>query len=79
MAAAESLKENLIEGDGRGYQIVLVDLGDSAVNWTVRFWTAAADFWAVKEQLTHSVKTKLDEAEIGIPFPQMDVHLLNQP
>jgi small conductance mechanosensitive channel len=73
--AAESLKDKMIDGDGRGYQIVLVDLGDSAVNWTVRFWTTAADFWGVKEQLTHAVKINLDAADIGIPFPQMDVHV----
>ena len=76
--AADSLRDKLIEGDGRGFQIVLSDLGDSAVNWTVRFWTSSADFWAVKEQLTYAVKTKLDEAGIGIPFPQMDVHLTKQ-
>jgi len=74
-AAAETQRAKLLEGEGRGYQIVLVDLGDSAVNWTIRFWTSAADFWSVKEQLTHAVKSKLDEAGIGIPFPQMDVHL----
>ena len=73
--AAESLKDKMLEGEGRGYQIVLVDLGDSAVNWTVRFWTTSDNFWAVKEQLTHAVKVNLDGAEIGIPFPQMDVHI----
>ena len=74
MAAAESQKEFLVNGDGRGYQIVLGDLGDSAVGWTVRFWTKADDYWAVKEQLTAAVKQHLDEASIGIPYPQMDVH-----
>ena len=75
-AAAETLKDKLIPGESRGYQIALIDLGDSAVNWTVRFWTTSADFWAVKEQLTYAVKTQLDKAGIGIPFPQMDVHLV---
>ena len=73
--AAESLNDKMIQGDGRGYQIVLGDLGDSAVGWTVRFWCNAADFWGVKEELTRAVKQHLDQAGIGIPFPQMDVHL----
>ena len=73
--AAESLKDLLLEGDGRGYQIVLGDLGDSAVGWTVRFWTHAENFWVVKEQLTTAVKNNLDQAGIGIPYPQMDIHL----
>lgn len=74
-AAAESLKEKMIEGEGRGYQVYMLDLGDSSVNWVVRFWTTSADFWPVKEQLTRAVKMHLDEAGLGIPFPQMDVHV----
>ncbi|TWU33834.1 mechanosensitive ion channel family protein [Novipirellula artificiosorum] len=75
MAAAESQKEFLVEGEGRGYQIVLGELGDSSVGWTVRFWTSAGDYWTVKEYLTAAVKEHLDDANIGIPYPQMDVHL----
>ncbi len=74
-AAAESLRESLLEGDGRGYQVALGDLGDSAVNWTVRFWTTADKYWPVKEQLTAAVKEHLEQAGIGIPFPQVDVHV----
>ena len=73
--AAESLNDQMLQGEGRGYQIVLGDLGDSCVNWTVRFWCTAGDYWGVKEALTRSVKQHLDEAGIGIPFPQMDIHL----
>jgi small conductance mechanosensitive channel len=73
--AAESLDEYNVKGEGRGFQVFLIDLGDSSVNWTVRFWTTGADFWTAKEKLTEAVKQHLDEAGIGIPFPQMDVHL----
>ena len=73
--AAESLQNKMIVGDGRGYQVVLGALGDSAVNWTVRFWTSSDNYWGVKEELTEAVKNKLDDAGIGIPYPQMDVHL----
>ncbi len=57
------------------HAIVLGDLGDSSVNWTVRVWCPAADYWGIKEKTTRAVKMHLDEAGIGIPFPQMDVHL----
>lgn len=73
--AAESLDEYNVKGEGRGFQVFMIDLGDSSVNWTVRFWATGADFWTAKEKLTHAVKQHLDEAGIGIPFPQMDVHL----
>ncbi len=56
-------------------QVVLGDLGDSAVGWTVRLWVNAGDFWPAKEALTRAVKMALDDAGISIPFPQMDVHL----
>lgn len=74
--AAESLQSNMIIGEGRGFQIVLGDLGDSCVNWTVRFWAKSDDFWPIKEALTEAVKNKLDEAGIGIPYPQMDIHVM---
>ena len=73
--AAESLSDLNVQGEGRGFQVFMIDLGDSSVNWVVRFWATGADFWTAKEKLTHAVKAHLDEAGIGIPFPQMDVHL----
>ena len=56
-------------------QVYLVDLGDSAVNWQCRIWCAPADFWSVREDVTEAVKNALDEAGIGIPFPQMDINV----
>ena len=54
---------------------VLLDLGDSAVNWSVRVWANSGDFANVKQAATRAVKVALDEARIEIPFPQLDVHL----
>ncbi len=56
-------------------QVLLSQLGASSVDWSVRVWCATSDFWTVKEAATRAVKMALDEAGIGIPFPQMDVHL----
>ncbi len=56
----------------------LLELGDSSINWSVRVWSNTADYWAVREKLTREVKMALDNANIGIPFPQMDVHLDGQ-
>jgi small conductance mechanosensitive channel len=55
--------------------VILLGLGASSVDWSVRVWANAADFGAVKQATTRAVKMALDEAGIGIPFPQMDVHL----
>jgi small conductance mechanosensitive channel len=55
--------------------VVLNGLGDSAVNWAVRAWVTQQDFGVAKQALIRAVKLELDQAGIGIPFPQMDVHL----
>ncbi len=55
--------------------VVLVDLGASAVNWSVRVWARTSEFGDVKQAMIRSVKLALDEAKISIPYPQMDVHL----
>ena len=61
--------------DGGDAQVYLLELGDSSISWAVRVWCKPADYWAVREVCTEKTKVLLDEAGIGIPFPQMDVHL----
>ncbi len=52
----------------------VTNLGDSAVDITVRVWCAAADFWGLKTDLTKAFKEALDAKGIEIPFPQRVVH-----
>jgi small conductance mechanosensitive channel len=56
-------------------QIILLSLGNSSVDWQVRVWCKTEDYWTVWDAATKIVKQSLDEAGLGIPFPQMDVHL----
>lgn len=56
-------------------QIFLSSLGGSSVDWNVRVWANTPQYWDVHQQTVRAIKKVLDEAEIGIPFPQMDVHL----
>jgi small conductance mechanosensitive channel len=58
------------------HQVFLAGLGDSAVNWQVRIWCKTGDFWVVHEQALQSIKENLDGASIGIPFPNLEVHLV---
>ena len=55
--------------------VVLDGLGGSSVDWVVRAWARKEEFLEVKQALIRSVKLELDQAEIGIPYPQLDVHL----
>jgi len=56
-------------------QVYLSELGGSSINWVVRVWAHTSDYWSVRERLTEDIKRALDERGIGIPYPQMDVHL----
>ena len=59
-------------------QVYLKQLGSSSVDWSLRVWCAPVNYWGVKENLTAAAKQQLDLANIGIPFPQMDIHVIEQ-
>ncbi len=56
-------------------QIFLKAFGASSIDWEVRVWCETTVFWDVHQEVIAHVKRALDEAEINIPFPQMDVHV----
>jgi small conductance mechanosensitive channel len=56
-------------------KIAVSELADSSVNFVVRPWVNAADYWTVKWDLTEKIKLRFDAEGIEIPFPQMSVHI----
>ncbi|WP_224554075.1 small-conductance mechanosensitive channel MscS [Pectobacterium versatile] len=61
----------------KGVTIRLNEMAASSLNFVVRVWTTNGDAQAVYWDLLESFKRVLDEHRIGIPYPQMDVHLHN--
>ena len=55
--------------------VVLSKMGDSSLEFIVRVWTSAADYWPAYYFLLDRGKRALDHAGIEIPYPQMDVHI----
>ncbi len=55
--------------------IMLIELADSSVNFAVRPWVAAGDYWGVYSTVTENIKKRFDAEGISIPFPQQDVHV----
>ena len=55
--------------------VITTELADSSVNLQLRAWVNTSDFWAVKNDLTIAIHAAFNEADIEIPFPQMDVHM----
>lgn len=56
-------------------QVVVTELGDSAINLSIRVTTSNDHFWTMNEQLIIDCKAALDNAGIEIPFPQRDIHI----
>ena len=55
--------------------IGVIELADSSVNFAVRPWVRADDYWSVYFNLTENIKKSFDSRGISIPFPQRDVHM----
>ncbi len=78
--AAKDIVQRLLDADARilkdpAAAISVLDLADSSVNLAIRPWVKAADYWPVRGDLLEAIKARFDETGIGIPYPQMDVHL----
>ncbi|ALB63954.1 Protein involved in stability of MscS mechanosensitive channel [Cronobacter condimenti 1330] len=50
------------------------ELGASSVNFVIRIWSKSSDLQVVYWDVLERVKKTLDANNIGIPYPQMDVH-----
>lgn len=77
---AKKILQEIIDEDDRVLKepeplIALAELGDSSVNFYVRPWTKADDYWSFLFETTEKVKKRFDNEGISIPYPQRDIHL----
>jgi small conductance mechanosensitive channel len=77
---AQQVIKEIITSDNRillepAYTIAVSELGDSSVNFVVRPWVKATDYWSVRFDLIEKIKLALDKNGITIPFPQRDIHI----
>ncbi len=77
---AKSVLQRLLDEDERILKdptglVAVSALADSSVNFTVRAWVNAPDYWSVFFDMHEKVKLTFDQEGISIPFPQQDVHL----
>lgn len=77
---AKTILEEIVAADARVLAepaplVTVGELADSSVNFLVRPWVNAADYWGVLWATTESVKLRFDEAGISIPFPQVELHM----
>jgi len=55
--------------------VVVGELADSSVNLNTRPFCKSENYWDTLFYLQEHVKKEFDKAGIGIPYPQMDIHL----
>jgi len=75
-----TLLREVVDADSRvlqekGVQVGLNELAASSMNFVVRCWSNSGDLQDVYWDLLKNFKRALDGKGIGIPYPQMDVHL----
>ncbi len=57
--------------------VIVTDLGDSAINLQLRPWTKTDNYWVLWGMLKKEIPSSFSKMGIEIPFPQMDVNLSN--
>jgi small conductance mechanosensitive channel len=77
---AKQVLRALLDTDKRILQdpepfIALSELADSSVNFVVRAWVNASDYWGVYFAMNENVYKTFEKEGLNIPYPQMDIHL----
>lgn len=77
---AKSVLQQLIDDDQRIKNdpepfIAVSELADSSVNFTVRVWVNAPDYWGVYFSMNENVYKTFGKEGLNIPYPQMDIHV----
>jgi len=74
----------VIKAIARGVESALKDpmvfiavsaLADSPVNFAVKAWVNAADYWGVYFELNENVYKTFSSDGLNIPYPQMDIYI----
>ena len=83
-SSADQVKKllgSMIESDSRILKtpaepfIALSALKESSVQFTMRLWVNASDYWNVYYELTEKIYKELPENDIHFPFPQLDINI----
>lgn len=82
--ASDAIKEILNSDErvvkdepGQAIFVGLKELGDSAVLLTIRAWCKSSDYWGLYFDITQRMYTELPQKGVHFPFPQLDVHLVD--
>ncbi len=57
-------------------QVAVNEMADSSVNLVVRPWVKTEDYWGLYFDLKKALKEAYDNAGLNIPYPQSDIHIV---
>lgn len=77
---AKNLLNRLIDEDSRILKdpapaVLVSELADNSVNFSVRVWCNNEDLWNVYFDMHERVKINFDKEGLSIPYPQREVHV----
>jgi len=80
---AKRILEEIVKNDSRFFtdpepKIAVMEHGESSINIVCRPWLKAADYWDAYFDMMEIVKKRFDMENISIPFPQRDVHMIQE-
>ncbi|KZN52702.1 mechanosensitive ion channel family protein [Pseudoalteromonas luteoviolacea] len=80
---AEKALLNMAKNDDRILQepapfVGVVGYGDNSIDLTVWVWCKTDDYWNVYFATNRAIKPALDSANVAIPYPQRDVHIIDK-
>lgn len=61
----------------KGVSILMDDMADSSVNLIAVLWISVADRFSLTAKIKERIYEVLNENNIEIPFPQRDIHIIN--
>lgn len=74
IATEKAILDHNTEGAADPF-VSILEFADSSINYVVRVWVKAADYWPVYFSLNEKFAARLPEMGVTFPFPQVDVHL----
>jgi small conductance mechanosensitive channel len=83
IAKGKAAMEAVLKADPRilqeeGNVVAVVDLGTSSVDFMVRAFAKTDDYWSLFFDIRPALKAAVEEAGLTIPFPQRDVHMIQE-
>lgn len=68
----------VLQEEGKKPTSRLASFGESSLDFNLRVWSKASDYWTVFFDINETVKAEFEKKNIEIPFPQRDVHIISK-